>query len=315
LDDADDSDNNDVCLITNQPLTENYVTLDCNHKFNYMPLFNDIKNHKKKFNSLEAHRLGQNEIRCPYCRNKQKKLLPYYPSMGENMKVLGVNAMPEPPPGWEHGICSFYPEDNPEKKYCSINVILLSNNQKYCQMHCSTMNYKIKKEAERKLKEEAKQKAKEELKKAKEELKQKIKEEKEKEKQKLKEIKEQEKQKAKEEKQKISGKKKATNEEDDKVPKTKKAKIVAPQETEELEDNNENVVISVQTCTQMIKYGANKGHQCKGKVHLMGVCKRHYNLSILQNESSEISSVSNLQTIGPIEVKTATNTSLDINEK
>ena len=45
LDDEKSSDqpSEDVCLISNQPLTENYVTLDCNHKFNYMPLFNDIK--------------------------------------------------------------------------------------------------------------------------------------------------------------------------------------------------------------------------------------------------------------------------------
>ena len=41
-----------LCLISNEPLTEHFVTLDCNHKFNYLPLFNDIFNYKKKFNTL-----------------------------------------------------------------------------------------------------------------------------------------------------------------------------------------------------------------------------------------------------------------------
>jgi len=279
---------NDVCLITNEPLTENYVTLECNHKFNYIPLFNDIKNHKKKFNNLEAFRLTQNEIRCPYCRHKQKKLLPYYESMGEEMKVLGVNVLPEPPPGWEIGICSFHEEGSEEMKYCSINVILLSDNKKYCKHHCHAMKCRLKKEAEKKEKQEAKQKEKEKVKKLKEELKQKVKE-----------AKEQEKQKAKEEK---VSKKKMNNTEDCKVYKNKKIKIETETETEtetnnngnninentdELKNDNENVVISSQTCIHMIKYGQNKGHQCKGKVYLMGICKRHYNLHASKNNSIE----------------------------
>jgi len=269
LDNADDY-KNDVCLITNETLKENYVTLECNHKFNYIPLFNDIKNHKKKFNNLEAFRLNQNEIRCPYCRHKQKKLLPYYESMGEDMKVLGVNVLPEPPPGWEIGICSFHEEGSEEIKYCSINVILLSDNKKYCKHHCHTMKYRLKKEAEKKKKQEEKQKEKENLKKLKEEFKQK-----------LREVKEQEKQKAKEEK---ASKKKMNNTEDCKVYKNKKIKI---ETIDELQNENENVVISMQTCTHMIKYGQNKGHQCKGKVYLMGICKRHYNLNASKNNSIE----------------------------
>ena len=30
-----DNDNDNECLISCMPLTENYVTLECNHKFNY----------------------------------------------------------------------------------------------------------------------------------------------------------------------------------------------------------------------------------------------------------------------------------------
>lgn len=36
------------CLITNQQLTDKHIIMDCGHKFNYIPLYNDIVNHKKK---------------------------------------------------------------------------------------------------------------------------------------------------------------------------------------------------------------------------------------------------------------------------
>lgn len=81
-----------MCLITNQPLTENHIKLLCGHQFNYLPLYLDIKNHKQKFNNLEGdvNRLNSNEIRCPYCRNKQPELLPYYECLNL-AKIHGVN--------------------------------------------------------------------------------------------------------------------------------------------------------------------------------------------------------------------------------
>jgi hypothetical protein len=80
------------CLITNEPLKDNYIKLICGHMFNYIPLYNDIKNHKNKFNYLEGKtsHLNCDEIRCPYCRNKQKELLPYYEELGL-AKIHGVN--------------------------------------------------------------------------------------------------------------------------------------------------------------------------------------------------------------------------------
>ena len=41
---------NNICLITGDKLTDHSVELKCGHKFNYIPLYNDIKNHKLKFN-------------------------------------------------------------------------------------------------------------------------------------------------------------------------------------------------------------------------------------------------------------------------
>jgi hypothetical protein len=91
-------EDNNLCLITKQPLTTNYVTMECGHKFNYVPLFKDIDNHKRNFNNMEGNsgRLGKNEIRCPYCRKKQTTLLPYYENIGVP-KVIGVNQTYIPP--------------------------------------------------------------------------------------------------------------------------------------------------------------------------------------------------------------------------
>ena len=95
LDVKDTVDNGEkVCLITNLPLTEHSVKLECGHEFNYMALFHDISNHKQKFNAMEASHLRRDELRCPYCRKKQTKLLPYYPEMNVP-KVNGVNFLDE----------------------------------------------------------------------------------------------------------------------------------------------------------------------------------------------------------------------------
>lgn len=85
-------EDNNKCLITNQLLIDKYVTMNCGHKFNYIPLYYDLVNHKKKFNQMEGlhSKLNLNEIRCPYCRKKQQGLLDYYEDLGLE-KVNGVN--------------------------------------------------------------------------------------------------------------------------------------------------------------------------------------------------------------------------------
>ncbi len=91
-DDNSDNESTELCLITNQPLTDKHVILKCGHKFNYIPLFNDVLNHKKKFNNMEGKHgeLNTTQIRCPYCRNKQNELLPYYEELGLD-KINGIN--------------------------------------------------------------------------------------------------------------------------------------------------------------------------------------------------------------------------------
>ena len=92
IEDEYNNDNDNLCLITNQPLTENFIKMECGHKFNYLPLFYDIKNHKQKFNGMEgsSSKLNMNQIRCPYCRKKQIGILPYYQEL-ELGKITGVN--------------------------------------------------------------------------------------------------------------------------------------------------------------------------------------------------------------------------------
>ena len=65
------------------------IVLNCGHKFNYDPLFQDIYNHKKRFSAMETMRLKEFQIRCPYCRKIQNELMPYYKG---KRKVYGVNS-------------------------------------------------------------------------------------------------------------------------------------------------------------------------------------------------------------------------------
>ena len=88
--DIDDDTSQDLCMITQTPLYNDHVTLQCGHKFNYDAIFNDIYNHKKQFHELETSRLKNTQIRCPYCRNIQDCLLPC--PDGKQM-VCGVNAV------------------------------------------------------------------------------------------------------------------------------------------------------------------------------------------------------------------------------
>jgi hypothetical protein len=96
-----------LCLITNQPLIDNYFEMDCGHKFNYLPLYFDLKNHKQKFNGMEstASHLKIDEIRCPYCRKKQKGVLPYYEELGL-AKINGVNNI-NLKPTYSYKLCQF----------------------------------------------------------------------------------------------------------------------------------------------------------------------------------------------------------------
>lgn len=70
----------DICLITKEKLHPNHITLSCKHKFNYVPLYNEVISQKNKQNNMyEITKLSSNQIKCPYCRIITNKLLPHIP--------------------------------------------------------------------------------------------------------------------------------------------------------------------------------------------------------------------------------------------
>ena len=88
----DDQDNH--CLLTKEPLDNIHIKLECGHKFNYVPLYREVVMQKTTGMSpigyYQSHSLKRNEIKCPYCRTVQDKLLPYLEYDGVN-KIIGVN--------------------------------------------------------------------------------------------------------------------------------------------------------------------------------------------------------------------------------
>ena len=61
-DNNNDNDNDNECLISCMPLTENYVTLECNHKFNYEPLYKEICQQKFVYKTYASHTLNSKDM-------------------------------------------------------------------------------------------------------------------------------------------------------------------------------------------------------------------------------------------------------------
>jgi len=85
-------DNN--CLISGIELTvENSLRLDCGHTFDYVSLFNDIQESKygtSYKSNYTSTKLRDHQLRCPYCRQIQNRILPYYPELVKK-RIRGVN--------------------------------------------------------------------------------------------------------------------------------------------------------------------------------------------------------------------------------
>jgi hypothetical protein len=256
-----ESDNN-LCLITNQMLVDKFVELNCGHKFNYIPLFNDICNHKKKFNNMEGLEtsLKMNEIRCPYCRKKQLGVLPYYEDL-ISTKINGVNFYDDTKVQntcytskaaiYNFGKCEFIIPTPNIPTCCPITYVtkLDCDDKLYCWTHNRMMIKKFEKEKKEKEKEAQKQ------------------------------LKKEAKQKEKEAKKAEKEAKKAEEKLLKKTIKQCNNLILSITNVEE-----ENIIVSssIQTinegCSQIIKTGPNKGKHCGSIVFNDCLCKRHYNL-------------------------------------
>lgn len=91
----DDEKEDELCMITKNNLTDTHIVLDCNHKFNYLPLLKDMYtrmylSHEVK--CLRGFPLNVNKIECPYCRRINNRILPFLKEEYD-VKIYGLNSL------------------------------------------------------------------------------------------------------------------------------------------------------------------------------------------------------------------------------
>ena len=127
----------EICLLTGENLTDNYITLNCNHKFNYLPLYNELCKQKTRYNSLETTKLLINEIKCPYCREITDKILPFI--IDDNVELKnGINY----PSKYCMKInnCNWiYKNGKNKNNKCNCSSFIFNNNN-YCLKHHKICN-------------------------------------------------------------------------------------------------------------------------------------------------------------------------------
>jgi flagellar biosynthesis GTPase FlhF len=271
--DVSDDDEEKCCLITGLPLIDNYVELECKHKFNYDAIFKEI------YKQIYIYKTYKNCIKCPYCRNEQIKVLPYYEHL-EHKKVYGINSISNDDKfssshisssyslwgyNFTHKISVFCSKEN--CKNYPYTSILPETNKTYCSAHIrqALKEYKIE---EQKKQKEALKKQKEELKKQKEDKKEELKKQKEELKKQKEELKKQ-KEELKKQKEELKKQKEELKKQKEELKKIKKPEEVICEQEISLQDDK---------CLIIFKTGNNKGKQCSSKIYENKLCKRHYNL-------------------------------------
>lgn len=292
--DADSDDETNLCQITGFPLDSKSVTLECNHKFNYEPLYKEICRQKYQFFTYDYHTLNKKDqikvkesnldyfIKCPYCRNIQFTILPYYEELKLKPKY-GINSL-DPilqPKNNKGSNLIHYGDDNYtfhsygklfKKGQCCFVINTLTNklcthlystqientDKSFCKYHYKTGVKLLKNEAKQKLLNE--------------------------------------KQKQKDEKQRLLDEKNierlakgllplkrlpiVKNKVQNVVQQSQQIGHYVPEgETEEKMESNEETIVG---CKSILKTGPNKGLECGcKKIYADGLCKRH---SLKNNE-------------------------------
>lgn len=143
LTDADNTiinttNDNNICLISKEPLQPNHITLACNHKFNYIPIYKEVLYQKTKSNTLyEVTKLAANQIKCPYCRSITNKLLPFipYPSIKNAKYIHAPDTQCIPTTKCSHTIKKRNGEPSSETK-CNKNALYYqAENLLFCPQH------------------------------------------------------------------------------------------------------------------------------------------------------------------------------------
>jgi hypothetical protein len=132
------TNDDNICLISKEPLHPNHITLACNHKFNYIPIYKEVLYQKTKSNTLyEVTKLATNQIKCPYCRSITNKLLPFvpYPSIKNATYIHAPDTQCIPATKCSHTIKKRNGEPNSDAK-CNKNALYYqAENLLFCPQH------------------------------------------------------------------------------------------------------------------------------------------------------------------------------------
>jgi hypothetical protein len=114
----------ELCLISGEPFEEDYITLSCGHKFNYIPLYNSIYSKYRKGKMDEEGimmgsmaKLYVPKMECPYCR----KNIPYIELPSRGPKFVNIVS--------KHTQCTAI---NKNGKPCKLKAI---DGRKLCTKH------------------------------------------------------------------------------------------------------------------------------------------------------------------------------------
>ena len=91
LEQQEEENHDNLCLISGEKLEDNFINLECNHKFNYKDIYNEVYKQKTQPWHSEVNKVKTTQLKCPYCRNIQTGILPYREGF---LKVKYVNWPP-----------------------------------------------------------------------------------------------------------------------------------------------------------------------------------------------------------------------------
>jgi hypothetical protein len=127
----EDEDEDALCLITNEKLNLFHISLQCGHKFNYEPLYQEVLRQKGRTGIINNYheKIDVNQIKCPYCRTLTNRLLPCIGQHPVIKRLAGVNS---PAHMCMPGVkCSV--------ESCNANSFYEHNVKPYCLRHYKTV--------------------------------------------------------------------------------------------------------------------------------------------------------------------------------
>lgn len=127
----------DYCLLTQEPLSLNYITMPCGHKYNYIAICKELSNMKapKTYYYNNGVKLARNQIFCPYCRKIFNQLLPKIPCadfVPTKYVCSSINHI-------DHRTCQYIFQSGKRKgNYCGNKNAFDTNDGSFCSQHaCS----------------------------------------------------------------------------------------------------------------------------------------------------------------------------------